>query len=823
MANTITLEASNGQLITIPDFDFSGFYYPEVLLSLLEYTRVNTPELTSEDEHESHIQLLRAFSLVAHLSNTRQDVVANELLLESAQLRESVRRLIRLIDVDLASAKPASTELVMGLTTITTSDISIFIAQDSAFATRPDDDGDIIEYQIPEDLSLGRGDQIDYVFGEEHRVNATDGVTSSAAPTRLTSASALFEAADIGRRLLITNSANGNAGEFEITNFVDTSNIEVSGANFITETGLYWSITEFTTNQEAAANDGVTTFSPTVDIEQSFIYIGHDDLVWEQMDVEMDTFAASMLGIWEYYDPTFGNAFPDSVTDLGGTIEAVVDSLLGSGRNFGGSNVICRLTYNQTGRSEQLPVTWDGTNNIITTRAFLGQTSFDTDQRNYTISVDWVPLENLVDGTIFSLDAGSFSQDGAITYRLPKTRTTKWQKSSINGVEAYFLRFRWVETTAAITQPVFLRLRIDQGRQFFPFDVVQGETIRDELVGSSNGLPSQEFQLARGPLFDGTQVIQVDETGAQNFVNWSAVDNFLKSRATDRHYTIRADEDGIATIKFGGSNSKGRIPPLGTDNIKALEYRIGGDLDGNVGFDEIVEDLSGITFSSFVTNPMGATGWKEKEGGTPEDLERVKDAAPAEIRAEKAIATSDMARIAVDEYVALDGSSPVARAFAIEEAFGVKTVQLTVVGSGGGFLTVEELAELDTFFNGDQFTIPPVDGIILTGQELTSVNYAPREIDVNVTVTGKGLTVNGLRNAITNHIDPLATDVEGNFVHKFGQVFAVVLLDCAIRDAGIDQGGTVTNIVRTTPASDIVLGPNELPVAGTITVTIVEG
>lgn len=823
MANTITLEASNGQLITIPDFDWSGFYYPEILLSLMEYNRVNASELTSEDEHEPHIQLLRAFALAAHLSNTRQDVVANELLLESAQLRESVRRLIALIGVDLVSAKPATTEIVMGLTTIVTSDIAIFIAEDSAFATVPDDDGDIVEYQIPADLPLGRGDLIDYVFGEEHRVNATDGVTNSATPTRLTSTSALFLAADVGRRLLITNSANGNAGEFEITNFIDTSNIEVSGASFITETGLFWSITEFTTNQEAAANDGVTPFSPTADIEQSFIYIGHDDLVWEQIGVEMSVTAEGVQGVWEYFDPTFGNAFPESVTDLGGTIEAIVDPLFGAGKNFSGSNVICRITYNQTGRSEELPVTWDGTNNKVTTRAFLGQTSFDTDQRNYTIAVDWVPLENFVDGTLGTVVEGTFFTDGVLTFRVPKTRTTKWQKATINGVEAYFLRFRWTETTAVITQPIFLRFRIDQARQFFSFNVIQGQTIREELVGSSNGLPDQEFTLARSPLFDGTETIQVDETGAQNFVTWSRVDNFLKSRATDRHYTIRADEDGIGLIKFGGGNNKGRIPPLGTDNIKALLYRIGGDLDGNVGFDEIVDDLSGITFSSFVTNPMGATGWKEKEGGTPEDLERVKDAAPAEIRADKAIATSDIARIAVDEFVAADGSSPVARAFAIEEAFGVKTAQLTVVGSGGGFLTVEELAELDTFYNGDQFSIPPVDGIAITGQEITSVNYAPREIDVDVTVTGKGLTVNGLRNAITNHINPLAKDSEGNFIHKFGQVFAVVLLDCAIRDAGIAQNGTVTNIVRTTPAADIALGPNELPVAGIILVAIVEG
>jgi hypothetical protein len=817
MVDTIDLEGDD-RVITIPDFDFSGFYYPEILLSLLEYNRVNAPELTSEDQHEFHVQLLRAFALVGHLSNTRQDVVANELLLESAQLRESVGRLFDLIGVQLDSATPSTAELVMALSTIPASDIAIFIAQDSVFSTQPDDNGDIVDFEVLEDLSLTRGDEIGYVYADENVDDDTDGSVNSSLPTQFTSASAPFTAADVGRTLLVTNSANNNAGVFPIVNFLDTSNIEVSGAQFITETNLAWFVTEFSTNFESEANDGITPFTPFTNIEKGYFYIGHDDLIWEQLDFEMQTTAAGFRGVWEYYDPVHSTAFPNLVSEAAGQITAIVDSLFGAGENFSGINTQVRITYSLTGISEVLPVTWDETNHKVTTRGLLGQTVFDSDALNYSLSVDWVPLENVTDGTISGTD--NFGQDGTITYRLPMTRSVRWTKATINGVEAYWLRFRWIETTASLTQPIFLRVRIDQGREFFPFLVTQGVSVREELVGSSNGTASQEFLLARGPLFDGTQVVEVDETGAQNWVPWTPVASFSKSRATDRHYRIRTDEDGIGTVRFG-NGSKGRIPPLGTDNIRALEYRIGGDLDGNVGFDEITEDQAGIPFSAFVTNPMAASGWKVKEGGTVEDLERVKDDGPASIRAEKAIATSDIARLAKDEFTTSTGASPVARAFAVEEAFGPKTAQLIVVGTAGGFLTVEQLEELNLFFNGDQFAVPPVDGLVVTGQEITASNYTPQEIDVDVTVTGSGLTVNGLRQAIMNYINPLATDDDGNFVHQFGGLFAVVLLDCAILNAA--GAGRIANIQRTTPAADTPLGPLELPVPGIITVNIVEG
>ena len=65
---------------------FAGFYYPEILRELLAFLRNNKDRigLTDENEFEVHVQLVRSFALVGHLNNTRLDVVATELLLDSS-------------------------------------------------------------------------------------------------------------------------------------------------------------------------------------------------------------------------------------------------------------------------------------------------------------------------------------------------------------------------------------------------------------------------------------------------------------------------------------------------------------------------------------------------------------------------------------------------------------------------------------------------------------------------------------------------------------------------------------------------------------------
>ena len=72
--------------IVIPDFDFSGFYYAQLLEALIQFKRRNVPELSDESAQEPFIQILRAQALVGHLNNTLLDLVANESTLPTARL-----------------------------------------------------------------------------------------------------------------------------------------------------------------------------------------------------------------------------------------------------------------------------------------------------------------------------------------------------------------------------------------------------------------------------------------------------------------------------------------------------------------------------------------------------------------------------------------------------------------------------------------------------------------------------------------------------------------------------------------------------------------
>ena len=104
--------------IQIPQFDFSSFYYAQLLEALIAFKRVNVPEHTDESPQDPLIQALRAFALVGHLNNVNVDTVANESTLPTSRLPETIRNMLRLIDYELASASPSSADVLFKLVQI---------------------------------------------------------------------------------------------------------------------------------------------------------------------------------------------------------------------------------------------------------------------------------------------------------------------------------------------------------------------------------------------------------------------------------------------------------------------------------------------------------------------------------------------------------------------------------------------------------------------------------------------------------------------------------------------------------------------------------
>jgi hypothetical protein len=157
----------------------------------------------------------------------------------------------------------------------------------------------------------------------------------------------------------------------------------------------------------------------------------------------------------------------------------------------------------------------------------------------------------------------------------------------------------------------------------------QAETIKDDILGSSNGEPDQTFSFLKFPVLE--EEIRVrevlseeekqelialmsenaisevnDETGkvTETWVLWKEVPDFFDSKRADRHYTL---DRATGELQFG-SLINGMIPPAGDDNIMAFSYQSGGRVQGNVKAGEIKTLKSAMAGVDKVSNPVAADG-----------------------------------------------------------------------------------------------------------------------------------------------------------------------------------------------------------------------
>lgn len=168
--------------VNVPDFNFIGsFFYPDLLTSLINFKRKNTPELTDESDFEPAMQLLKAFALVGHLNNVVLDVVANELFFVPAKLPESVRDSLRLIGYEMKSATPASVDVLFKIAKVF-STAQVLIPDASRSATIADDSGSpIIYFETTSGLTIARSDQFGAVFHGQYTAPDTFAYTDRTA------------------------------------------------------------------------------------------------------------------------------------------------------------------------------------------------------------------------------------------------------------------------------------------------------------------------------------------------------------------------------------------------------------------------------------------------------------------------------------------------------------------------------------------------------------------------------------------------------------------------------------------------------------------
>lgn len=562
-------------------------------------------------------------------------------------------------------------------------------------------------------------------------------------------------------------------------------------------------------NFTSAANSG-STFTPwpagPVPIAGDAIYFGHDSVLWDVLSVLVSTPMGAPTGVWEFYEGGAYGIQPTQVLNLGtGALRLDITSLLGPLPRQGAR---VRVSLNETGASEVVLTQWTGAANVALTAGLLGQTTPSEVASDYTVSSDWTefaraPALDFVDGT------AGLTTSGEVTFKLPQTEKANWQKHTINSVHAYWMRFRLITVPSPPTL-VLGRCRHDLGGQYVVAAATQGRTVSDDPVGSSDGGPGQEFVTTRDNFIYGSEAVTVDDEP------WIRVDDFLQSTPQDKHYTIELGNRDRATIKFGDGVS-GRIPPLGQGNV-SITYRFDAASNGNVGANTVTVDKTGLSYVKKIYNPRQAGGWVQAEGSTPESLERAKLVGPASLRAKSVALNGDDAVALATAFVAADGTRPFSRATYNEEAFGPKTLELIVVGSGGLIPSAEQLKELELYFNGDKYARPPVPGHYVANNRIYPVSFTPYVVNIAVTVDApEQVTEEQIVNGVAQVLQPEALKEDGvTYEWDFGGRVAmsrlaheVFKVDKRIKD--VDVSG-----------ADLVLTRRQLPIAGTITVTRAE-
>lgn len=535
------------------------------------------------------------------------------------------------------------------------------------------------------------------------------------------------------------------------------------------------------------------------------LYVGHPDVMFDEIDIVMGVDAARINGVWEYFDGNLDQTNPDSATITGGTLTITLNGLLGTTDMTG---TVVRIRSAVTGHFQDLVVAFiAGTNTIVTSGvdSYLGQAAPSTTATDYIVGTAWRSLPDVVDGTTLLVASG------ALKYTLPQSVNNDWNATpvGIGVVQAtnFWIRFRIIGTTGSPTRPTITQIRIDEGKQYLLFNVVQGVSQNDNPLGSSDGTASQQFTFSAFPVIDDNNiVVTVSESGVPQV--YAEVDNFLNSGAQDRHYTLLFDDDGAAIITFG-DGTNGKVPPAGVNNIQA-QYRTMDDIDGNVGTNTINVNKGGVSYLSNVFNPRAAAGYNIREGSTTADLARVKIAGPASLRTRmRAVSPPDVESVA-QQFKATDGSKPVARALAIEESFGPKTVECVVVGPGGNLVDATELSAIEDFFNGTGAFED--EGVLVLNHQLTATNFTQTPINVDIILSGG--QPQAVVTALVALLNPLALNQDGTYTWQFGSTVPLAQLYKAIMNTTPGP----TNVMFNHPTTDTALTTRALPVVGSITI-----
>lgn len=463
------------------------------------------------------------------------------------------------------------------------------------------------------------------------------------------------------------------------------------------------------------------------------VYYGHAELQFDGIKITAAGVPNDYTVVTEYYDGRFRQTRPDdgTVVQVGTGIEMGVNGLMDQDTHRALDGLVVRVLHNDTGLYEDVIIASSGGVNEATTATLLGQSVVSTDPSDYTVSAEWLPLPDV---DRYEALGTSYVRD--LDYRLPSdlladgTATDrKWQKSTIAGTEAYWLRERVVVIGAVPVSPTSVTATVGTEQVWSILaEGLQGQTVVD-VLGRTTGLAFESLELSdTGYIGNSLSVLNV-----AGDTDWGIVDSLFNSQPEDKHAILVQNPDETYSVTFG-DGTNGRMPAAGS--LVTATYRVGAADDGNVGANTVSNVEAGSNFLTNARNPRAASGWRQRQGATTEALKRVKVMVPNGVRSARSVivTTEDLEFHAVQTFVTADGRQPFERVAAVEQGAGFKTVLAVCVGAGGTVPSASDIAELQVALNGYKVGFQRFGGLTMANQEIIATAYTPLPMTLTITL-----------------------------------------------------------------------------------------
>ncbi|WP_433328673.1 putative baseplate assembly protein [Spirillospora sp. CA-294931] len=377
-------------------------------------------------------------------------------------------------------------------------------------------------------------------------------------------------------------------------------------------------------------------------------------------------------------------------------------------------------------------------------------------------------------------ETGGLNRPGDVVLHVPGGHVL----SRSGGLEAGWLRCRTTEALPG--QPFYTTSPTVRSAEAFTAGgtapAVHAETVHDEMLGESTGLPGQRLRLAHAPVVGDDPPLLLQTAEQDGWRDWRVVPDFASSGPDDRHITLEATTGEIA---FGPSvrepdgtlRQYGAVAPKDAV-VRALRYRTGGGHAGNVARGAVQVLRTSIPYVTRVVNREAARG-----GVDGETVDEAKIRAPITLRAQERAVTlrdyEELARRAAPEtarITCLEGP---------ESEHGSYAVRVLVVPQAvpdpGGRLRFEQLVPGDALL--ERIT-RHLDERRLIGTRIAVGPPFYQGVTVVATVHAfRGVDTDRVRrqahDALYRHLDPLTGGADGSgwpFGRpvQAGEVFAVL-------------------------------------------------